>query len=305
MEKKCFVIMPFSKTTNEHDENYWNEFFYMIKRIMESNGYLCTRSEVGPYKLFSNIVVNIENSDVVVAILTDFNSNVWYELGIRHTLKTGTIMLLQDDQAPSFDVKDFSILFYKDTLGLEQRIRNQIGDYLAKMDIEVHDSPVITALNAKVYNSVEKRLEEMHKLIWSLIDESSPTHRRVKNDINLAKRKILWVDDYPINNEAVMSLLKGKNIQFDIAISTAQGLELFQSNAYDIIITDMGRGDESDAGISLLKELKALHCQTPIIVYASYNAIKRYGNEALQLGAYAVTSGVKNIISSISEILQV
>ena len=67
---------------------------------MESNGYSCTRSEVGPYKLFSNIVVNIEKSDVVVAILTDFNSNVWYELGIRHTLKTGTIMLLQDNQSP-------------------------------------------------------------------------------------------------------------------------------------------------------------------------------------------------------------
>lgn len=305
MEKTCFVIMPFSKTTNEHDEIYWTEFFNMIKRIMESNGYSCTRSEVGPYKLFSNIVVNIEKSDVVVAILTDFNSNVWYELGIRHTLKTGTIMLLQDNQSPPFDIKDFGIIFYKDSLGLEQRIKVQIENYLAKMAVEVYDSPVIGALNNKAYNSVEKKLEEMQKLIWSLIDESSPTHKKVENNINPTKRKILWVDDYPINNEAVMSLFKSKNVQFDIAISTAQGLELFQSNHYDIIITDMGRGYESDAGISLLKELKALHCQTPIIVYASYNAIKKYGNEAFQLGAHTVTSGVKNIISSISEILQV
>lgn len=304
MEKKCFVIMPFSKTTDAHDENYWTEFFNMIKRIMKNNGYSCIRSEVGPYKLFSNIVVNIENSDIVVAILTDFNPNVWYELGIRHTLKTGTIMLLQDDQSPSFDVKDFGIIFYKDSLGLEQRIKIQIEDYLAKMAAEVYDSPVISALDHKVYNSVEKKLEEMQKLIWSLIYESSPPHKRAESSENPTKRKILWVDDYPINNEAVMSFFMSNNVQFDIAISTEQGLKFFQNNSYDIIITDMGRDDESDAGISFLTKLKALHCSTPIIVYTSYNAIEKYGNKALKLGAYTVTSGVKNIISLISEILQ-
>ena len=28
--------MPFSETTDVHDENYWTEFFNIIKRIMES-----------------------------------------------------------------------------------------------------------------------------------------------------------------------------------------------------------------------------------------------------------------------------
>lgn len=34
-KKKCFVIMPFSKTTEEHDEAYWTEFFDTIQKIME------------------------------------------------------------------------------------------------------------------------------------------------------------------------------------------------------------------------------------------------------------------------------
>jgi hypothetical protein len=46
-----------------------------------------------------------------------------------------------------------------------------------------------------------------------------------------------------------------------------------------------------------------LHCQIPIIVYASRKAIARYGEESLQLGAYKVTSGIGNIISVISDIL--
>lgn len=303
INKKCFVIMPFSKTVANHDEEYWTIFFDMIKKIMEEKGYSCARSEVGPYKLFSNIVNNIENSDVVIAVLTDFNSNVWYELGIRHTLRTGTIMLLQEGQKVPFDINDFGIIFYKDSIGLEQRIKTSIENYLDKLNDSVCDSPVISCLNGRIYNNVEKKLEEMRQLIWRLIDEV-PRDNTAIGKAKVKRNRILWVDDYPINNESVINLFEDKNVQFDIALTTKQGLELYKRELYDLIITDMGRGDESDAGLSLLKELRLLHCQTPIIVYASRRAIDRYGEESLRLGAYKVTNGIGNIISVISDILE-
>lgn len=304
MNRKCFVIMPFSKTVEKHDEEYWTIFFDTIKKIMEENGYSCIRSEVGPYKLFSNIIKNIENSDVVIAVLTDFNSNVWYELGIRHTLRTGTIMLLQEGQKVPFDISDFGIIFYKDSIGLEQRIKKSIEDYLDKLDDSVCDSPVISTLNSRTCNNVEKELGEMKQLIWRLIDEF-PRDNNIIGKAKVKRNRILWVDDYPINNESVVNLFEDKNIQFDIALTTKQGLELYKNELYDLIITDMGRGDESDAGLSLLKELKLLRCQIPIIVYASRRAIERYGDESLRLGAYKVTNGIGNIISVISDILEI
>lgn len=303
MNKKCFVIMPFSKTLEKHDEEYWTIFFDTIKKIMEENGYSCTRSEVGPYKLFSNIIKNIEDSDVVIAVLTDFNSNVWYELGIRHTLRTGTIMLLQEGQKVPFDISDFGIIFYKDSIGLEQRIKKSIEDYLDKLDNAVCDSPVISTLDSRACNNVEKELGEMKQLIWRLIDEF-PRDNNIIGKAKIIRNRILWVDDYPINNESVVNLFEDKGIQFDIALTTKQGLELYKNELYDLIITDMGRGDESDAGVSLLKELKLLHCKIPIIVYASHRAIERYGEESLRLGAYKVTNGIGNIISIISDILE-
>lgn len=303
MNKKCFVIMPFSKTVEKHDEEYWTIFFDTIKKIMEEYGYSCTRSEVGPYKLFSNIIKNIENSDVVIAVLTDFNSNVWYELGIRHTLRTGTIMLLQEGQKVPFDISDFGIIFYKDSIGLEQRLKKSIEDYLNKLDDAVCDSPVISTLNSRVCNNVEKELGEMKQLIWRLIDEF-PRDNNIIGKVKVKRNRILWVDDYPINNESVVNLFEDKDIQFDIALTTKQGLELYKNELYDLIITDMGRGDESDAGLSLLKELKSLHCKIPIIVYASHRAIEKYGEESLRLGAYKVTNGIGNIISVISDILE-
>lgn len=303
MNKKCFVIMPFSKTVEKHDEEYWTIFFDTIKKIMEENGYSCTRSEVGPYKLFSNIIKNIEDSDVVIAILTDFNSNVWYELGIRHTLRTGTIMLLQEGQKVPFDICDFGIIFYKDSIGLEQHLKKSVEDYLDKLDNAVCDSPVISTLNSRACNNVEKELGEMKQLIWRLIAEF-PRDNNIIGKAKVIRNRILWVDDYPINNESVVNLFEDKGIQFDIALTTKQGLELYKNELYDLIITDMGRGDESDAGLSLLKELKLLHCKIPIIVYASRRAIERYGEESLRLGAYKVTNGIGNIISVISDILE-
>lgn len=302
MDKKCFVIMPFSKTADNHDETYWTDFFETLKRIMEENGYSCIRSEVGPYKLFSNIVKNIESSDLVIAVLTDFNANVWYELGIRHTLKTGTVMLLQENQKVPFDVGDFGMIFYKDSIGLEQRIKKDIKEYLMKLDGNTSDSPVLCALNDRTYNNVEKKLEEMQQLIWRLIKEI-PRDRNIVGKNPARRNRILWVDDYPGNNESVINLFENKNVKFDIALTTKQGLELYKTNLYDVIITDMGRGDERDAGVSLLRELKSLHCQTPVIVYASRRAIERYGEEALRLGAYTVTNEIGKVIFEISDIL--
>lgn len=100
-----------------------------------------------------------------------------------------------------------------------------------------------------------------------------------------------------------MRLFEDKQITFDIAISTKQGIDLYKKKAYDVIITDMGRGNQSDAGIDLIRELKALKCEVPIIVYASRNAIHRYGDIALSLGANRVTNGVGDIIAILSDIL--
>ena len=302
-KKKCFVIMPFSKTTEEHDEAYWTEFFDTIQKIMEEKKYHTTRSEVGPYKLFSNIVENIESSDIVIAILTDFNANVWYELGIRHTLKSGTIMLLQEGQKVPFDISDFGIIFYKDSIGLERLVRKEIERYLDKLADNTCDSPVMYSLNNGLNKSVEKKLEEMQQLIWRLVDEV-PKDTRIRKDDGNRKNRILWVDDYPSNNESIIKLFEDRGIQFDIAITTRQGVELFKRELYDLVITDMGRGNESDAGISLIEELRHLHCQVPIVVFASDRAIQRYGSEALRLGAFEVTNGIGNIICIISNILQ-
>lgn len=307
--KKCFVIMPFSKTTEDHHENYWTSFFATIKEVMEELGYNCTRSEPGPYNLLTNIIENIDSSDVIIAVLTDFNPNVWYELGIRHTLKTGTIMLLENGQKPPFDIGNYGILFYEYSSQLHRYLKVEIKNFLEKYNNTTCDSPVIQTLgNKAINNDIVTKLEKLEKLLSSIVDEkhksSHVNDNNIKNRREDRQNRILWIDDYPINNEVVIDFLETKNIHVDTATSTQEGIDYFKKNKYDVIITDMGRGVERDAGIILIKKLNALNCRTPIIVFTSHSAISRYGKYALSLGAYDVTCGIVNIISILSELLE-
>lgn len=148
-------------------------------------------------------------------------------------------------------------------------------------------------------NNLEKRLKTLEDRVFTVFNEIL---KRNENDGPV--KKLLWVDDCPINNELVINFLRSKNIHVDIAISTEEGLNFFISNKYDVIITDMARGIERDAGITLIKKLKAQDCKTPIIVYTSQSGLCQYGTQALNLGANKVTNGTADIISSLSEFLK-
>lgn len=112
-EKSCFVIMPFSKTTEDHTEEYWCKFYTdFLEPAIKTKGFSVHRSEARTGKISKDIVQDIAYSDLVVAVLTDNNPNVWYELGVRHTSRLGTIMAIEEGQNPSFDVRDYGIIFY-------------------------------------------------------------------------------------------------------------------------------------------------------------------------------------------------
>ncbi|MCL2109095.1 MAG: response regulator [Oscillospiraceae bacterium] len=103
-----------------------------------------------------------------------------------------------------------------------------------------------------------------------------------------------------------MLIEEGQKIPFDIAINTNQGIELLHENKYDLIITDMGRGRESDAGLKLMQKINQLKTGNtpPVVVFASRRAIDNYGAIALEMGAVATVNGMAEIISLISKILE-
>ena len=142
--KRCFVIMPFSQTTEEHDKRYWTTFFKKyIKTSVEALGYECYRSSARPTEIIKGIIEELNTSDIVLAVLTDKNPNVWYELGIRHSLRHGTIMIIEKGERIPSDISHFGVIKYD--RNKRMNFQNELNEFIKSIEaVEDYDSPVIS-----------------------------------------------------------------------------------------------------------------------------------------------------------------
>ena len=174
----CFVIMPFCETEHEAKgqkriiaKSQWDYIFEKwIKRAVESypHGKInCKRSPAKPGSFIKGIVVDLSEADLVVADLTGARPNVYYELGIRHALRIGTIIITQDFDALPSDLSNYFVFGYdysdKDY---------EYEEYYSKFERKMHetlkawddaedpsDNPVSDFLGIK-YQLIEKDLEQ-------------------------------------------------------------------------------------------------------------------------------------------------
>lgn len=110
-ENLCFVMMPFSEAWSER---IWSRF---IKPTVESEGYVCERGD----DVFStNVIIEdvwsqIVRSSLIIADVTGNNPNVFYELGIAHTLGRKVLLIQQQNsQKCPFDVLHWRRVIYED-----------------------------------------------------------------------------------------------------------------------------------------------------------------------------------------------
>jgi hypothetical protein len=154
-QKRCFVIMPFSETTVEtveHTEDYWTKHYkHFLKPLIEECQLEAHRSTPLRGSIVGQIITDLVTSSVVVADLTGANPNVYWELGVRHSFRHGTILIAQNDTELPFDIKDTGTLFYDpdhlDVNDFRKNFKDAIRDCLENSDKT--DSHVIETLSGR------------------------------------------------------------------------------------------------------------------------------------------------------------
>ena len=98
IKQKCFVIMPFSKTSEEHTKEYWtNHYHKFLKPLIDSSHPLkAERSSPLRGDIIRQIITKLVTVPIVVADLTDANPNVYWELGVRQSFKHSTVTIAED-----------------------------------------------------------------------------------------------------------------------------------------------------------------------------------------------------------------
>jgi CheY-like chemotaxis protein len=119
---------------------------------------------------------------------------------------------------------------------------------------------------------------------------------------NLTGKSVLWVDDNPINNELAVRALRKFNLDIEQATSTEAALTWIQRRPFDLVISDMGRGNNMRAGYELLEALRNLGNQVPFFIFASSDR-PEFRREARERGAQLSTNDMLELIDYVVKYL--
>lgn len=189
---KIFVLIPLGKS-------YFDKFYEeVITKVLEDKyGKNCLQKGEMPYSgvIPDYIFTNIIEADIVLADVTPYkkknslvhNPNVFYELGIRHTLRKRSIILCSKNKGSelAFDVRDLNHIFYGPVKSLlrgkgiefdkfKTDLINQVDEAIAKKDRS--DNRVWS-----IWKNKERDLNNKLNSEWKIHNESSwhiePGHR--------------------------------------------------------------------------------------------------------------------------------
>lgn len=157
MARLCFVIMPFGR--GKQAEASRNRFEYMIRPAVEGlrvNGrrvLRCVRADLDAPTGFitANVVRRLLEAAVVIADITDHEPGVMWELGVRHAMRRGTVLIAERGvrvRTP-FSLVDLVVVYYVDRVGSERSVIPQLRRALAEiLKASPCDSPVLSAMAA-------------------------------------------------------------------------------------------------------------------------------------------------------------
>jgi hypothetical protein len=128
---KVFVVMPFK-------DYYLNELFPSVIEPTvgeESNNLVAHHAggASGPGVIIKDIERDISESKIVIADITECNSNAYYEVGYAHASKIPTILLVQEDTNLPFDIGGYRCIFYKNTIAGKERVIKRLRDYIKEI----------------------------------------------------------------------------------------------------------------------------------------------------------------------------
>lgn len=113
-QKTCFVISPIGIPKSDVREHADDVFDYIIKPACEAAGIVPKRAD---HDIRSGIITEqmydcILGDDLLIAVLTFHNPNVFYEVAIAEAAARPIILMIEERTPIPFDIKDRRVLTY-------------------------------------------------------------------------------------------------------------------------------------------------------------------------------------------------
>jgi hypothetical protein len=169
---------------------------YIIKAAAEAAGYECTRADEIQHSGNINVPMyqQLLKADVVIADVSTYNPNAFYELGVRHALKPYTTITIAEDKLVfPFDVGQIAIRTYHHLgegidFGEVERMRDELERAIKVVGQQaICDSPVYTFLqDLRPPALAKEEAERANASSPAPGPESQPTIRTLMDQVDAA-----------------------------------------------------------------------------------------------------------------------
>ena len=99
----------------------------------------------------------------------------------------------------------------------------------------------------------------------SLRDQLARRLERLQSFVTGAR--LLWIDDEPANNVIEIGLLNRLGITIDLARSDEAARQMLRNGVYDLVLSDMTRGQDEEAGKKFMPDIISAILAPPLIFY--------------------------------------
>jgi len=109
-DKLVFTLMPFCEKWCDY---IWKEEIKKTIEDIPNYTLVCKRADdLYGHDVMLDVFISIQKARVIIAEITGRNANVFYELGIAHTLGKDVVLLTQNEDHIPFDIRRFRHCIY-------------------------------------------------------------------------------------------------------------------------------------------------------------------------------------------------
>ncbi len=197
----------------------------------------------------------------------------------------------------------FPVLVFVGFLWLVARHYNKLygpSDYQDEDNFIKAQAVTAVSLTAATSKQSENNDGITENQLHAIVNVTSGT--KIKNAYGKSRNRILWVDDRPENNIYERRAFEAQGIEFSLALSTNEAIELLKTNKFSAIISDMGRKEGPQEGYVLLEKMKLIDDKTPFMIYAGSN-LPEHKKMARERGAIGSTGKAEELFQIIMSII--
>jgi len=188
--KTCFVIAPIGEAGSDIRKRSDQVLKHVISPAAEQCGYEALRADQisEPGMITSQVIQHIVDDPLVIADLTGWNPNVFYELAIRHALRKPLVQLIKRGEQIPFDVAGTRTIHvdHKDLDSVEEakeEIVRQIG--ALEQDSSDIETPISVSLDLQLLrqseNPEQRSLGDLLSVVTELRSGLANLEKRLDN----------------------------------------------------------------------------------------------------------------------------